>query len=72
MEFIQTIAEYKLDTEATPVIDFFIQVSIALLVLPLESLLRKVMFKPNLEMIQNAEKKGRLEKIEKVAAPAEK
>jgi len=72
VEFIQTIAEYKLDTEATPVIDFFIQVSIALFVLPLESLLRKVMFKPNLEMIQNAEKKGRLEKIEKVAAPAEK
>jgi hypothetical protein len=45
IEFIQTIAEYKFETDASPVIDFFIQVSIALVVLPLEGLLRKAIFR---------------------------
>lgn len=45
VEFVQTVAEYKFETDDSPVIDFFIQVSIALLVLPVESLLRKAIFK---------------------------
>ncbi len=45
VEFVQTIAEYKFETDNSPVIDFFIQVSIALLVLPVEGLLRKAIFK---------------------------
>ena len=45
IEFIQTVAEYKIETDASPVIDFFIQVSIALVILPFESLLRRAIFK---------------------------
>jgi hypothetical protein len=44
IEFIQTVAEYKIETEGSPVIDFFIQVSIALVILPFESLLRRAIF----------------------------
>jgi len=49
VEFVQTIAEYKFETEGSPVFDFFIQVSIALLVLPVESLLRRAIFKKKLQ-----------------------
>lgn len=47
LEFVQTIAEYQLGSDTSPVVDFFIKVSIALLVLPVESLLRKAILKPN-------------------------
>ena len=49
VEFVQTVAENKFETDNSPVIDFFIQVSIALLVLPVESLLRKAIFKKQIE-----------------------
>ncbi len=52
VEFVQTIAEYKFETDNSPVIDFFIQVSIALLVLPVESLLRRAIFKK--DQIENS------------------
>lgn len=41
VEFVQTIAEAKFETNQSPVINFFIQVIIALSILPVESLLRK-------------------------------
>jgi len=47
VEFVQTVVEYKFETDASPVIDFFIQVSIALLVLPVERILRKALFSTN-------------------------
>ena len=40
VEFFQTIAESKLETDGSPVIDFFIQAFIALLILPVEGLIR--------------------------------
>jgi hypothetical protein len=49
VEFVQTMAEYSFETDNSPVIDFFIQVSIALLVLPVESLLRKAIFKAEVQ-----------------------
>ena len=45
IEFIQTVAESKFADESSPVIDFLIQVSIAIIVLPVESLIRKFLFK---------------------------
>jgi ligand-binding sensor domain-containing protein len=45
IEFIQTIAENKLGDESSPVIDFLIQVSMAIIILPVESLIRKFIFK---------------------------
>ena len=45
VEFIQTIAESTFETDSSPVIDFFIQVSVAMMVLPLESTLRRWFFK---------------------------
>lgn len=41
VEFFQTIAEYKFGTNDTPVMNFFLQAFIALLILPVESVLRK-------------------------------
>ena len=41
VEFFQTIAESKLETDQSPVLDFFIQAFIALLILPVEGLIRK-------------------------------
>jgi hypothetical protein len=41
VEFFQTIAEYKFETNESPVINFFIQAFIALLILPVEGVLRK-------------------------------
>jgi hypothetical protein len=40
VEFFQTIAESKLETDESPVIDFFIQAFVALLILPVESVIR--------------------------------
>ncbi|MEJ0054417.1 MAG: triple tyrosine motif-containing protein [Bacteroidota bacterium] len=40
IQFIQTIAEYNISFKSTPVVEFFIQVFIALLVLPVEQFLR--------------------------------
>ena len=40
VEFFQTIAEYKFETNDSPVINFFLQAFIALLILPVESILR--------------------------------
>lgn len=45
IEFIQTIAENKFADESSPVFDFIIQVSIAIIVLPVESLIRKYLFR---------------------------
>ena len=41
VEFFQTIAEYKFETNESPVINFFLQAFIALLILPVEGVLRK-------------------------------
>jgi len=41
VEFFQTVAEYKFETNDSPVINFFIQAFIALLILPVEGVLRK-------------------------------
>jgi hypothetical protein len=40
VEFFQTIAEYKFETNDSPVVNFFLQAFIALLILPVESILR--------------------------------
>jgi hypothetical protein len=42
IQFVQTVVESQISLKSTPVIEFFIQVSIALLVLPLEEFLRKI------------------------------
>ena len=41
VEFVQTVAEAKFETNQSPVINFFIQVVIALSILPIESVLRR-------------------------------
>jgi len=45
VEFIQTVAEYNIAMDGSPVISFFIQVGIAFVILPMEALLRKIFFK---------------------------
>ncbi|MEP6796269.1 MAG: hypothetical protein ABJB16_18215, partial [Saprospiraceae bacterium] len=45
IQFIQTIAEYNISFKSTPVVEFFIQVFIALLVLPVEQFLRSRVMK---------------------------
>jgi len=55
VEFIQTVAEYNFGTGSSPVFGFFIQVGMALLIFPLEILLRKAMFQT-----QNADLAGEL------------
>jgi hypothetical protein len=42
IQFVQTVVESQISLKSTPVMEFFIQVSIALLVLPLEEFLRKI------------------------------
>lgn len=54
VEFVQTIAEAKFETNQSPVINFFIQVAIALSILPIESYLRKFILVRNLEKDTNA------------------
>ncbi len=41
VEFFQTVAEYYYESDNSPVINFFIQAFIALLILPVESVLRR-------------------------------
>ena len=45
IQFIQTVVASQISFKSTPVIDFFIQVFIALLVLPIEGYLRKFMIR---------------------------
>ena len=45
IEFIQTVAENEFQTKSSAVFDFAIQVLMAILILPLEGLLRKYIFK---------------------------
>ncbi len=45
IQFIQTVVASQISFKSTPVIDFFIQVFIALLVLPIEEYLRKFMLR---------------------------
>jgi len=45
IQFIQTVVASQISFKSTPVIDFFIQVFIALLVLPIEGYLRKFMMR---------------------------
>jgi ligand-binding sensor domain-containing protein len=45
IELIQILAESKFETETSPVVEFVIQVIIAIIILPVEELLRKYIFK---------------------------
>lgn len=45
IEFIQTVAENELGTESSPVVDFIIQITVAIIILPVEGLIRKYVFK---------------------------
>jgi len=45
LEFIETIVESNLALKNSPIIDFFIEASIALLILPIEKVLRGYLFK---------------------------
>ena len=49
IQFVQAIVNAKLAIKTTPVIDFFVQVGMALLVLPFENYLRKFMAKARRE-----------------------
>ncbi len=51
VEFVQTIAEAKFETNQSPVINFFIQVAIALSILPVESILRKFITKKQAKLM---------------------
>ncbi len=63
IEFIQTVAENEFASQSTPVIDFLIQITIAIIVLPIESVIRKFIFKEKnvqiLDFIQIKDKKGK-------------
>jgi hypothetical protein len=45
IELIQALAESKFETETSPVIGFIIQVLMAIMILPVEEILRKYIFK---------------------------
>lgn len=45
IEFIQTLAENRFSSESSPVFDFLVQVSVAIIVFPIESLIRKYIFR---------------------------
>ena len=45
VELIQTLAENRFGTQSSPVLDFIIQVTMAIIILPVESVLRKYIFK---------------------------
>ncbi|UII34098.1 hypothetical protein LVD17_09755 [Fulvivirga ulvae] len=47
IEFIQTVAENEFGSSSSPVLDFIMQVLIALIILPFEGVLRKYIFKGN-------------------------
>jgi hypothetical protein len=59
IQFIQTVAQSLITIQTTPVIDFFVQVGIALVILPLEGPLRKI-------AQESAEGKYHLKKLKKV------
>ncbi|MTI40701.1 triple tyrosine motif-containing protein [Fulvivirga lutimaris] len=63
IEFIQTVAENEFASQSTPVIDFLIQITIAIIVLPIESIIRKFLFKEKnvqiLDFIQIKNKKDK-------------
>ena len=68
VEFVQTIAQYNFRTESSPVFDFFIQVSVAVFILPLESLLRRAMFRTQAaeiadDIVKTAKKKRAGKKV---------
>lgn len=52
VEFFQTIAEYKFETNDSPVVNFFLQAFIALLILPVESILRNWLTKKPKEEVK--------------------
>jgi hypothetical protein len=54
IQFIQTMVTSLITVKSTPVIDFFIQVFIALLVLPIEGLLRKFMIRSKEDQVKTA------------------
>ena len=58
VEFVQTIAEAKFETNQSPVINFFIQVVIALSILPVESLLRKFITSQQAKKIEREKEKA--------------
>lgn len=60
VEFFQTIAEYKFETNESPVINFFLQAFIALLILPVEGILRKHLTKKPEEKKQLEEEKEQI------------
>ncbi|MDX1627488.1 MAG: triple tyrosine motif-containing protein [Fulvivirga sp.] len=45
IEFIQTVAENEFGTESSPVFDFLIQITVAIIIFPVESVIRKFIFK---------------------------
>lgn len=45
IEFIQTVAGATFASKESPVMDFFIQVGVALVILPIESYLRNLMLR---------------------------
>ena len=54
VEFVQAIAEAKFEIENSPVVNFFIQVSVAAAILPLERMLRKWIISGNKVKTQEA------------------
>ena len=50
IELIQTIAEAKLETETSPVLDFGIKVFVAIAILPVEAFLRRHVFKEEVSL----------------------
>jgi len=56
VEFFQTVAEYNFETNESPVINFFLQAFIALLILPVESLFRKWLTREKKAEIPGTEK----------------
>lgn len=59
VEFVQTVAEAKFETNQSPVINFFIQVAIALSILPVESLLRKFITSQQAKRIEALNEKNK-------------
>ena len=63
IEFIQTIAENEFSTDSSPVFDFLLQVGIAIIVLPVESLIRKYIFKErNVQILDFVQLKNKPDK----------
>ena len=52
IQFIQTVVASQITIKSSPVIDFFIQVFIALLILPIESYLRKFMLRTSAQKLE--------------------